>query len=267
MNDSKRYSARKLELGQISVYIGNLLSTLLGRTITCSTQAEDDNYWCVAAVGDRFSNSEIMELISYVNGDATMIRRNIPLDSNWSRSLDMDLCRALLKQILRLDWEQEFATSDCLWILGHWPESTRLPALDHNLLFVDRKIIDTSNLMAKDALMRRLFDNGGSYSCLVNIEEAYDLESGTPLYWHYPITDGKHNGCYLILVQEGILKLGYDVMDHVDHEVFDPDSAVLCSAEDLACFIDDWSAYSENLTATLNALLHHQERKEVHTNA
>lgn len=267
MNKPKKYSALRLELGQISEYVGYLLTALLGRKITCVTQVEDDNYWSVSAVKDRFTTSEIMRLISYVHGDSTMIRRSIPIDTNFSRSLDMDLCRALLKHILQLNWEQEFVTREGLWLLGHWAEPVQLPELDSNLLFVDNKTVDCSDLMPMDQFLRKLFDMEGTFSDLSSLCEAYDLKTGTPLYWNYPITDGKYNGCYFVLVREGILKLGYDVTDQVDHEIFDPDSAVLCSAEDLACFLDEWTSFSDRLKSTLNALISYQERKEDGYNA
>ena len=119
MNNIESFTTLKLELSRVAWYLGNLLSALLGRKITCGANAEDDSYWSISAENDRFSNTEVVELIQYVGGDATMIRRCIPPDSNSSRSLDMDLCRALLKHVLKLDWEQEFVTKDALWILGH----------------------------------------------------------------------------------------------------------------------------------------------------
>ena len=140
MNNIESFTTLKLELSRVAWYLGNLLSALLGRQITCAANAEDDSYWSISAENDRFSNTEVVELIQYVGGDATMIRRCIPPDANSSRSLDMDLCRALLKHVLKLDWKQEFVTKDALWILGHWPEPMKLPEVDENLIFIDSKI-------------------------------------------------------------------------------------------------------------------------------
>lgn len=73
MNQFERYTTLKLELSRVAWYLGNLLSALLGREIHCTAKAEDDIYWSVAAIDDRFSNSEVISLIRYVGGDATMV--------------------------------------------------------------------------------------------------------------------------------------------------------------------------------------------------
>lgn len=262
MMNTKRYTALRLDWGYVSQCMGNLLSAILGRQMICSVQVEDDSYWSVDSTNSTFSNTEIMRLIDYVDGDATMIRLNIPLDSNFSRSLDMGLCRALLQKILKSVWEQELVTETDLWIIGNFREPVRIPDTNRNVLFIDNKIVDCSALLSKEAFLKELFDRGGTFSDLVQICEAYDMKSGTPLYWSYPITDGKHSGCYFVLVQEGILKLGYDAMDSVDHEVFDADSAMLCTAEEMAWFLDDWNDFTDRLKANLNALLFYQERQE-----
>ena len=59
MNNIESFTTLKLELSRVAWYIGNLLSALLGRQIECTAQAEDDGYWSVAAVNDRFSNKEM----------------------------------------------------------------------------------------------------------------------------------------------------------------------------------------------------------------
>ena len=129
MSKVESFNTLKLELSRVAWYIGNLLSTLLGRQIECTAQAEDDGYWSVAAVNDRFSNAEIISLINYVEGDASMIRHCIPTDSNSSRSLGMDLCEALLKHILKLQRDQEFVTQDALWLIGAGRLNRRCPGL------------------------------------------------------------------------------------------------------------------------------------------
>ena len=197
MNNIESFTTLKLEFSRVAWYLGNLLSALLGRQITCGANAEDDSYWSISAENDRFSNTEVVALIQYVGGDATMIRRCIPPDANSSRSLDMDLCRALLKHVLKLDWEQEFVTKDALWILGHWPEPMKLPEMDENLIFIDSKIIDFRKLMSKDEFVDKLFDEGGTFTALTDLCEEYELDFGTPLYWMHPYTDGLYTAATL----------------------------------------------------------------------
>ena len=57
-----------------------------------------------------------------------MLRDALPVDSNTSRSLDMSLCRALLKYALKLKWDTEFVSESALVILGHFPIDVELPA-------------------------------------------------------------------------------------------------------------------------------------------
>ena len=156
MNNIESFTTLKLELSRVAWYLGSLLSALLGRQITCVANAEDDSYWSISAENDRFSNMEVVELIQYVGGDATMIRRCIPTDANSSRSLDMDLCRALLQHVLKLNWEREFVTKDALWIIGHWPDPLKLPEVDENLIFIDSKIIDCRKLLSMDEFIDKL---------------------------------------------------------------------------------------------------------------
>ena len=71
MNNIESFTTLKLELSRVAWYLGNLLSALLGRQIICVADAEDDSYWSISAENDRFSNTEVVELIQYVGGDAT----------------------------------------------------------------------------------------------------------------------------------------------------------------------------------------------------
>ena len=262
MNNIARFTTLKLELSRVAWYLGNILSALLGRQITCVANAEDDSYWSISAVNDRFSNSEVVELIHYVKGDATMIRRCIPPDANSSRSLDMDLCRALLKHVLKLDWKQEFVTKDALWILGNWPEPLKLPEADKNLIFIDSRIIDCRKLMPMDEFVDKLFEDGGTFTALTALCEENELDFGTPLYWMHPYTDGLYNGCYFVLVREGILTLSYDAIDWEDHERFERESARLCSYEEMYNIAHEFQLRTTEMMNTLNSMLFFLERKE-----
>lgn len=266
MNNIESFTTLKLELSRVAWYLGNLLSAILGRTITCTAKAEDDTYWSIAAIDDRFSNSEIIGLIHYVGGDATMIRHCIAPDSNSSRSLGMDLCEALLKHVLKLDWEKEFVTKDALWILGNWPEKQSLPDVDENLVFIDSRMIDCSKLMTMEEFVEKLFDDGGSFTALTKLCEDNEIDFGTPLYWMHPYTDGLYNGCYFVLVQEGVLVLSYDAIDWEDHEVFERESARLCSADEMRSFAVEFRLRTSEMNNTINSLLFFLERREEYSN-
>ena len=262
MNDIERFTTLKLELSRVAWYLGNLLSALLGRQIICTSQSEDDCYWSVRAVNDRFSNSEVLGLIDYVGGDATMIRCSIPPDSNSSKSISMELCEALLKHVLKLDWKQEFITEDALWLLGDWPEPVCLPEADEDLIFIDSRVIDCSKLMTKDDFVEALFEDGGTFTALTNLCERNQKSFGSPLYWMHPYTDGLHNGCYFVLVREGVLVVSYDAIDWEEHEVFERESARLCGFEEMQNFAWDYQKQTTEMLDTLNAFLFFLERRE-----
>lgn len=266
MNEMQRYTALKLSCEFISRQFETILSVLLGRSFSCSTRCEDDSYWSVATTNDTFTSVEIVHLVKAVGGDDDMMLRTLPTDSNTSKSLEMDLCRALLQQFLKLQWQTEFVVKDALWIIGDFPEYG-LPEISPNLLSVDSRIIDCNQLMPKDAFVEQLFSEGGTFSDLAALCETYESEYGTPLYWMYPITDGRYNGCYFVMVREGILVLSYDVMDEENYEVFERESVRMCSTEEMRCFQHDWKLRTCELSETIYSLLAFLERKEAQTDA
>ena len=262
MSDIRRLSALQISWDAVSRYLEALLAALLGRPFTCTTKGEDDNYWSVAAVCDSFTNVEIVRLVHFVEGSDKMLRDSLPIDTNTSKSLDMSLCRALLKYALKLDWSTEFVSDDALVILGNFPPNVELPSVNQNLISIDSKVIDCRELIPMERFIDKLFEGWGMFSTLTEVCEEYESEYGTPLYWMHPFTDGRYNGCYFVLVQEGVLVISYDEIDGVDHEVFVRESGRLCDAIEMRCFLNDWNQRVEDMTATLTALLAFLERKE-----
>ena len=195
-----------------------------------------------------------------------MIRRWIPPDSNSCRSLDMDLCEALLKHVLKKDWKEEFVTQDALWLLGDWPEPTQFPEADENLIFIDSRVIDCSKLMTMAEFVEKLFEEGGTFTALTNLCEDNEVDFGTPLYWMHPYTDGLHNGCYFVLVREGVLALSYDAIDWEDHVVLDRESGRLCDADEMRSCYWEYKKRTEEMLDTMNAFLFFLERREEFNN-
>ena len=117
MKTLQKHTAIKLDLGCASEHIGSRVSAILRREVRMRTQTEDYSYYSSAAIDDRFTIVEIMDMIKAVNGDAEMIRCCIPTDSNTCKSIDMSLCRELLKQSLQMNWETEFMADDAIWII------------------------------------------------------------------------------------------------------------------------------------------------------
>lgn len=191
-----------------------------------------------------------------------MLRNALPIDSNTSKSLDMDLCRALLQKALDLNWENEFVSEDALWITGHFTDEAFPPDTDQNRVYIDCKVIDLDALMPMSEFVDELFEEGGTFTDLTNLCEQYERAYGTPLYWMYPFTDGQYNGCCFVLVREGVLVLSYDEIEECDHEIFVRDSARLCDATQMQNFLTDLDLRSRALTQSIRSLSSFLERKE-----
>lgn len=262
MNRPQKYTALKLDLPKVSGYLEKLISMMLGREIYVRTQCEDDGYWSCAAIGDQFTITEIMDLIKAVNGDQEMIKCCIPTESNTSRSLDMTLCRALLMRAMDIQWDTEFVTKDALWIIQNGEDPTDVPEPRADLLFVNGVLVDTTKLKSKDAFVKQLFCNGGTFKEYFKLVEENLPVCGDYLYWMYPIHDGDCAGAFLTLVQEGVLAISYDAIDKHDCEIFEPDSVRLCTVEDMTWFIDNWGKFSKDVMTSLGSLRHYLERKE-----
>ena len=126
MNRPQKYTAFKMGWGCIGHHLSGLISEILNREIKCSARQDDYDYWCAFTSEDRFTIVEIAELVEAVNGDKKMYAEALPTDSNTSRSLTMDLTRALLKKALDSDWIEELVREDALWIIGDFPEERNI---------------------------------------------------------------------------------------------------------------------------------------------
>ena len=154
MNESKVYNTLKLTWEQVAWYLENILSGFLGRPIQCTCQAEDNSYWSVAATNDRFSYAEIERLLSYVRAAGKIGRGSLPVDAPDSRSLDMELARMLLQQVLHTTWEEECITDKALWLIGIQMDALSLPDTDQDLFFLGDLSIDCSKLWGKEEFVQ-----------------------------------------------------------------------------------------------------------------
>lgn len=146
MSEIQKYSTLKIPWAQVAGYIGAMVSAILGRTISCSADCEDGSYWSVAANGDTFTNIEVVRLVKDVHGDTHMLQNALPIDSNTSKALDMDLCRALLQKSLDLNWETEFLSEEALWVTGYFPDNAVLLDARQSKVYIDCKVIDLNAL-------------------------------------------------------------------------------------------------------------------------
>ncbi len=262
MNKKQEYKALRIPYGQVSWYIGQLVSIVLSRPICCMAHHDDYDYWSVSTIDTKLSNSEIASLVEFVKGGSMMYSRAIPTDSNFSKSMDMELCQALLKYALNLQWTAEYPDTDALWLMGQWNQPPVFPSTDADMVFLNGKTVNIKDLPSKEDVVTKIFAAGGSFSDLVEVYERYVQPFGMELYWHYPISDEYYSGTYFALVQEGVLAIAYNYMDECDHELFSEDSVKLLSAEQLGWYIQRWEEYSAMLQAGMGALYCFQSRRE-----
>lgn len=116
------------------------------------------------------------------------------------------------------------------------------------------------NSLPKDKLMSTedvkdyLYRNGCSDRALSEIREAYLEEFGNELCWRYPISDEKHLGAFILVVQEGFLHIPYDCVYYEPYELLEMDDIALHNAESLELFLADWINFSDDLVDALNAM-------------
>lgn len=262
MSEARSYSTLMLPWKDVAEYATAIISSVLGKTVVCLCNADSHDYWAIITYETPLSNVEIAKLVRYVEGDPEMLKRALPAESNMTRSVEMRLSEALLKDVLKLDWERSFITDEGLWLAGHFSESFQPPASGSDLLYVDTKVVDCSKLIPMKEFVDTLFEEGGTLTDFTRLCERNNRMFGTPLYWVYPLTDGSFNGCYFVAVREGILAISYNMIDCEDHEIFERESVRLCTAEELGWFLADWKRFSEGTETTLGALYAFQKRKE-----
>lgn len=115
--------------------------------------------------------------------------------------------------------------------------------------------IDPQRLMSKDELLRFLRENGESDRILGDIRERNQEEFGNELIWKYPISDGKYNGVFIVVVKEGFISLPYDAVDREDYEILELQDAAMFDVESMEYFIDDWRLFSDDLTGAMGDML------------
>lgn len=254
MTEQKIYQSVKLDWGMVSLLIGEMISSILHRTVRCKTSHEELDFWAAEALFGRFSIDDLQAMLDYVGADGAMRLNTLTFDSEDTASIDMDLARALLRQKIKTSWKAESASDDGLWLMGVDEDAMELPELDGDLCFIDNIAVDLRALLPKDELLDSLFEDGGTVSALSGVCDRYVRLCGNELYWSYPITDGQYNGVYFVLVQEGVLCLPYYEIDKECFEMFERDGVRLLTAEEMSYFIGEWERYSEMLCPAMESL-------------
>lgn len=251
----------RLSWEELTDLLSDCVSQILERKVDGTARYDDYNYWDFRSQGKSFTIAEISRLIQYVQGDNEMWQESIPTDAKISSSLGLYLCRALLGQALKMNWEHESISTSSLWLIDiqeyRRTFCEKFMDVGANLVFLD-------DLKSKDEALTYLHENSSTHAALMDFCEDYRDRYHNELCWHYPISDGKHLGTFFLLVKEGVLSLPYDDADKVDYELLCLDDARLCDEESLSAFIDDWESFDRDLRTAMYNMLAFYRRKEKH---
>lgn len=238
----------------VNDFISEEVTSIVGHPIRCEAWPDEVDYWAVTLVDYRMPMSELMQLFEEVQADKETMREGIPNDSNTVKELGMLLASRLLQRRLGYQWERVIADDEGLWIVG---------CCATNSLNIGRRRVSFEELKTKDELMNWLVENGATHKELMDFCEDYRNKYQNELCWHYPISDGKHLGTYLVLVKEGILSLPYDEANKEDYEVFTvEDVRLFRKACDMSDFISDWDNFANDLRNIMIAMFHYLGRLE-----
>ena len=261
MNNRIYCRTLKLSWNEAASIMADYIGQVLQRKVDGTVGYEDGDYWGFYTKAENFTVTELECLVSHVKGDAKMRREAIPSDSDSSRSIGMDLSRAILERALKLSWNHESISDSALWLIN---ARERRPVTCKRIIDVGPHMIVLDDLKSKDEVVAYLHENGPTHSTLMDFCEEYREKFHNELCWSYPISDGKHLGTFFILVKEGVLSLPYDDADKVDYELFCLDDARLCDKNSMSDFIDDWDSFDLELRSAMHSMLAFYRREEEH---
>ena len=254
MSNQKVYSTVKLDWDKVAVCLDDILSMVLATNIRCEVRCEDNDYWSVAAVNHDFTIPEIRRLLMTVQAPDSWYDSNIPTDSETSKSLDVDLCRALLQEILKSKWVEELVTADGLWVIGVDLKHFCLPQKCKEIYYINGSAVTMEDLMDKETFVQKLMDEGGTFCCLQELGTSYRQIFQDCLVWQYPLLGNGYHGCYLALVKEGVLMLPYNTVTDEDRELFEKETIRLARSQDIRKMLLELQQFDKKMQDTLRSL-------------
>lgn len=262
MSNQRIYNTVKLEWDRVAVCMEEILGMVLATNIRCEVHCEDKDYWSVAATNHDFTIPEIRRLLMTVQAPESWYDSNIPTDAETSKSLDMDLCRALLQEILKTNWVEELVKEDSLWIIGVDKKQFSLPEKCKEIYYINGSAVTMEDLMDKDTFVQKLMDEGGTFCCLQELGTAYRQIFRDSLIWQYPFFGNGYHGCYLALVKEGVLMLPYSTVTDEDRELFEKETIRLVRSHDIRGMLAELRQFNQSMQETLKSLYNLVSYKE-----
>lgn len=254
MSNQRIYNTVKLQWDRVAVCMEDILSKVLATNIRCEAHFQDSEYWGIAATNHDFTIPEIRKLLLTVQAPDSWYESNIPTDSDTSKYLDVDLCRALLQEVLKTSWIEELVKEDALWMIGVDNKKFTLPEKCKEIYYINGSPVVMEELMDKETFTRKLIESGGNFGSLQELGAENNQAFRDSLIWHYPLYGTGYHGCYLALVKEGVLMLPYNTVTDEDKEIFDERLVRLVRSQDIRMMITDLKRFNQGMTETLKYL-------------
>lgn len=255
--ESKR--ATKLLWPEVARLVEAEIYKVLGKEIRCSARSDENTYWAVQFHEYIMPLSEVYRLLEAVTITEDGRQDTLPSDGSTTvKSIGMDLAMQLLKKAMGYCWETILIEENALWLLG----KKHLQTEADTVITVDGKQINLKDLKSRNDLIAFFNENGPTHTALMDFCNEYREKYHNELCWPYPISDGRHLGTFLVLVQEGILSLPYDDADKVDYELFCMDDIAMFDAESMMEFMASWQSFAADLWEAMEAMKNYLLKKE-----
>lgn len=193
----------------------------------------------------KFMDSPDLQTQLLNTGDARLIEGNRWHDNFWG-DCNCDRCAGkpgenMLGQLLM----------DLRDSLREWKMPEGLPK-DFQYMGIT---VNPMRLFSKDRVLALLFHNGASCETLDDIRERYSQIFGKDLVWRYPILDTVKDGCVIIPVREGFLRLPYDSGDVEPTDYYCVSEAHLLDKDAIGTMLRELNAYTDGLRSALSEML------------
>lgn len=218
----------------------------LGRTVDLRENWEDTK---ITVMRDLLrikflGQPELLEML-LATKDAPLIEGNRWHDNFWG-DCTCDRCvgksgRNMLGQLL-MDLRSSMQSNTPL---EDMPKSFRYMNID----------IEPLQLFTTARVLSLMYYNGANDATLDMIREQYNHLFGAELVWRYPILDSLDDGCVIIPVREGFLRLPYDEQFADTCEFYQIKSAAILTRTEIQTLLRELNAYSNDLQAALVEML------------
>lgn len=114
--------------------------------------------------------------------------------------------------------------------------------------------VEPLRLFTKERILALMYYKGAYGPTLDWIRKQYESLFGAELVWRYPIMDDAKEGCVLIPVREGFLRLPYDGQMEDTYEYYQVKDAELLNRQSLETLHRELTSYAAGLASALSEM-------------